>query len=387
MKVEPMVRAFRRWVGPLAALGPLGSWSVAAAVVLGCGDDSDPTACGLLRASSPDKLGCSSAILDLTPHPCALEVKKACGNDADCAKSAMSDCATEYYLRSYEADTLPPCDPDRPLLMIDQNLNLALFRGIRISDVSTAVHTNALQHYFDPQALWMGTDGLAETNPIRYAIAGTVAQFDQALIDAGIPPSADTDSLTDEEEAAALEAISAVMFGPTRDFLATHAKPMEAKVNVVVIDQILSPTLADLLAIEGTVVGLGLSAALLERVDETTEDPDAMSLNTMLDVDGDFTPTLFVGHTDIARLTQDFDLVIAHEMGHALGLPHVEEPGNLMEQGGEDNCRRWLSQEQVDLMGPFAQAMLAPEDALSRILAGRKNVLRRVLEARQAERD
>jgi hypothetical protein len=233
----------------------------------------------------------------------------------------------------------------------------------------------------------MNTDDIAETDPIRFAMAGTVAEFDQALIDAGVSPSADVDSLTADEQTVALEVISAVMFGPTREFLAAHAKPMEPKVNVVVIDQILSPSLVDLLALEGTVVGLGLSPALLERVDETAEYPVAMSLNTMLDVDDDFTPTLFVGHSDIARLTQDFDLVIAHEMGHALGLPHVEDEGNLMEQGGVDNCRRWLSQEQIDLMGPFAQAVLAPDDALLRILAGRKNVLRRVLEAREAQRD
>jgi hypothetical protein len=365
----------------------MGTWSVAAGLVLGCSDDSSLENCGLLRASSSDDLGCSSAILDLSPHPCTLAVNKSCGNDSDCADPAMKDCATDYYLRSYSAGSMPTCDPDRPLVTIDAELDLSLFRGIRISDASTAVHTNALQHYFDPQKLWMHTDDVAETNPMRFAMAGTVGEFDRALIDAGVSPSADMDSLTVDEQTVALEAISTVMFAPTREVLTAHAKPMEPKVNVVVIDRILPPSLVDLLALGGTVVGLGLSPALLERVDETSEHPVAMSLNTMLDLDDDFTPTLFVGHADIARLTQDFDLVIAHEMGHALGLPHVEDEGNLMEQGGEDNCRRWLSQEQIDLMGPFAQAVLAADGALLRILAGRENVLRRVLDARKAQRD
>jgi len=154
----------------------------------------------------------------------------------------------------------------------------------------------------------------------------------------------------------------------------------------VVIDQILSPSLVSLLELEGTVVGLGLSAALLETVDETVDETgegtETTSLNSMLDVEGDFTPTLFVGHTDIARLTTNFEMVIAHEMGHALGLPHVEDAGNLMQQGGDTSCRRWLSQEQIDMMGPFAQTGVASPDALSRILAARRNLLRRVLEQR-----
>lgn len=355
---------------------------VASVLVIACGEDSATDTCGLLRSSSSDGLGCETAILDLSPHPCTLEVEAVCGDDSDCAGPELATCATEYYLRSYEDDSLPACDPDRPLLTIDQRLRLSLFRGIRISDGDAAVHTNGLQHYFAPHELWMNTDGIAATDPIRYAMAGTAGQFDAALNDAGIAATADPDALTAEEEQAVFEAISSVMFAPTREFLAAYAQPMQSKVNVVVIDQILSPSLVEILELEGTVVGLGLSAALLERVNETAEDSDVGSLNTMLDIEGDFTPTLFVSHTDIARLTADFDMVIAHEMGHALGLPHVEDVGNLMEQGGDDSCRRWLSQEQIDLMGPFAQATNAPDDALSRILGARRNLVRRVLEQR-----
>jgi hypothetical protein len=76
-------------------------------------------------------------------------------------------------------------------------------------------------------------------------------------------------------------------------------------------------------------------------------------------------------------------MVFAHEMGHALGLEHVENSGNLMEQGGSTTCRHWLSQAKIDSMGPFADVLFTDEDALVRILESRRTLMAKVLESRR----
>ena len=131
----------------------------------------------------------------------------------------------------------------------------------------------------------------------------------------------------------------------------------------------------------------------------------------MLHLEGNFTPTLFIGYDDLSKLSGGYDSIVAHELGHALGLPHVDEPGNLMVQGGLRECRRWLSQSQINSMGPFAddtlvadtsaseplgtvpegvvpdvdatlpfaQVALTPADAHAQIVTGRSNVIKRLM--------
>jgi len=343
-----------------------------------CASSSDGSdLCGLGSGSLE---ACMTQLGGLLPHPCEAQAAATCEGSADtsCEPNALAECATNYYLRGYQPESLPPCDPSKPNVVIGQTLELSLFRGFGISDEAVVEHSQGLQRYYELYQLTMETRDVAAPDPIENALSGTLAEFNQALSDAGIPPTAT--SLTPEQEALAESVIGKVMFAPTREFLQRHAVPAEAKVNVAAIDQILSPDVVDLMELDGTVVGLGLSPAVIARTSE--QDDSTQSLNTMLELDEDFTPTLFVGHNDIARLTGNFDVVVAHEMGHALGLVHVDDPGNLMEPYVTDNCRTWLSQEQVDMMGPFSDVTPTPDDALSRILQGRKNLLRRILESR-----
>lgn len=293
---------------------------------------------------------------------CVAVCTSSCGSTGDgdeepcrtAAPAELSACATTHYFEDGETAVLPECDAQRPVLPIGQRLELKLFRGTNMGHSEVARNTRALQRYFAPHALEFWTAALPEPYHISYAMRGTAPEFERALRDVGIDPSA-TD-LSVEQQAIAADAVSGVMFREARAFLSLHAEPAAIRVNVVVIQQIIAPELVKYLQLEGTVVGLGLSSALIER---QQTDPGAPTLNTLFEIDGDFTPTLFVGHTDLRRLTRQSDTIVAHELGHALGLTHAVEPENLMAPAARVDCRGWLSSEQIAMMGPFEAAPAA----------------------------
>ncbi len=333
------------------------------ALLVGCGGDDDDGFEDVVDADI-------GTFGEPTEHTCETAAAADCGDTTGCYGEQLAACATDYYLRDYAPESLPDCNPERPLTPIDRDLPVALFRGEGIRDEEVVPHAQGLQRYYEPHGLWMAADDVAKVVPMRYALSGSMDEFVRALEDAGVDP-------TVEEDAAAL-VIGRVMFAPTREFLRDHAMPAWQGVNIAVIGEIMSPELATEMALDGVVVGLGLSAALLAKT-EPQED-EGLSLNTMLDLETDFTPSLFVGNDDIEQLGGSFDLVIAHELGHALGLPHVEDVGNLMEQGGSHTCRRWLSDEQVEAMGPFADSLTNPDVALRQLLALPRRVVQKLVD-------
>lgn len=371
-----MFRHLLRTTGTIAAAG----------LFFGCGGASDDNGlCTTLGPDNPNWRGCSNALFDLDVHPCERQVAETCATAASidvCTSEQMPLCATKYYLRNYAPEQLRRCNPDKPVLPIDAELELSLFRYSNIGDASVVLHTQGLQRFYEPYELRMTTDAVAVPDRIRYALSGSELEITRALSDAGISPTAT--SLTPQQEELATRVIGNVMFAPTKAFLQAHAVPVAPQVNVVVIDQIASPGFIELADLQGVIVGLGLSSTLISRLQET--DPDAASLNTMLQMDGDFTPTLFVGHNDLALLADDFDFVIAHELGHALGLAHVEQAGNLMEQGDPGACQQWLSQDQIESMGPFAST-LDRFGGMSRSLLSRpRKILDKLMARRRSKR-
>jgi hypothetical protein len=273
-------------------------------------------------------------------HPCGRLQPPACDGSPD-----LSGCATAYYYAGYEPNGLGSCNPGEPIIDIGATVQTPLFRGEATADPDVAHQTRALQRYFEPHALWFQTDALSSPYPIRYVMRGSAEEINQALTDAGLPQA----GLTPEQEALATRIAGEIIFAELRRFLADHARTGMG-VNVVVIPEIVAPGLQRLLELDGAVVGFGISPALFGRL--APNDPGRQLLE-LLGIDTEFTPTLLVGHAILSRLLCEPDVVIAHEMGHALGLPHAEIPGNLMEPVASAACRGGLLAEQVALMGPF----------------------------------
>ena len=69
----------------------------------------------------------------------------------------------------------------------------------------------------------------------------------------------------------------------------------------------------------------------------------------------EFTPTLFLDVEALARFEHP-ENVVAHELGHAFGLLHTDEPGNLMNAEVAGSCRAWLSSEQATSIAETVEA-------------------------------
>jgi hypothetical protein len=268
---------------------------------------------------------------------------------ATCEADGLRTCATSYYFGSFSARAVADCTLGTTVPIIDKIVDTTLFRGSGVGDGTLAVHTRALQRYFEPNKLRFQTAGVARSVDIDHVMTGSIEAFNTALTAAGLPPLT---QVTPDQQQRAEEVVAETMLRPLREFLAAHGTVVQdGHVNMVVVRQIVSPELAGLLQLPGEIAGLGLSPLVLQRV--STSDPQG-DLYRLLDLPAAFTPTLFIGHEPIDRLVGDAYNIVAHEMGHTLGLPHDETPGNLMVQAGRQDCRAYLTQAQADMMGPFA---------------------------------
>lgn len=152
---------------------------------------------------------------------------------------------------------------------------------------------------------------------------------------AGDAPSIDaaTEGLPEAEAAALMQR---EILSPARSLLLSEAIPARHALILVFPERLAAPSSpAERLA--GEIAGLTLSPALLRA------QPDGAEILRALDLGVPFTPTIFLGP---GALAQDRRWVAAHEIGHALGLPHDSEPRNLMEQPPA-RCRPSLRPDQL----------------------------------------
>jgi hypothetical protein len=150
---------------------------------------------------------------------------------------------------------------------------------------------------------------------------------------------------------------------------------------VVVLEEILPRSLVARMPDLSHTTGLGFSTALIAQ---STGTPNATNITDIIGVTGDFTPTAFVSQAALERSGRSPDDLVAHEVGHAFGLPHTSELGNLMRATSDyGDCRPILTVQQASsLVGPGDRhrSITAPHSAALLRDAAVGQVLRNVMQ-------
>jgi hypothetical protein len=159
---------------------------------------------------------------------------------------------------------------------------------------------------------------------------------------------------TPEQLEAVLREAFTFTLGPLIDFAAAYGDQGEDVTNVVLLPRL---AYGEEVSSDGQIIlGLGISPVLMRVLGETPDSPDA-EFWQYLPLDAHFTPMMFVNAGALRRLTTRVDpvlvdLLMAHELGHTLGLPHRDVPGNLMKPGFEGEadvrCDIGLDADQID---------------------------------------
>jgi hypothetical protein len=273
---------------------------------------------------------------------------------------------SERYFDALLGSSPATCAAVAPGQDLGETRDVRLFWGDGRGDDSVIIVGSRVQRFFRPYGLAFGTGERATAAPIKYALSGTAAQIDAALAAAQLP----TDRpLTADETRRANRALGDVIFRDLRAFVESNSAA--GRINLVVLEHVLDPELDAYLfgGPDVTMVGFGISRALFAQV--SASDPE-YDLWGMTGLPQDFTPTVFIGDSDLGALPGSADNLIAHEMGHALGLPHSNLPGNLMTPGQNRPCDEPLTMAQLQEIAGGARAIeqrvLPARDWVPRVL-------------------
>jgi hypothetical protein len=254
---------------------------------------------------------------------------------------------------------------------VDRRHELAFFQGASTVDATLVSYGAAVQGFYQPYGLTFFMTEPPRRTELKFAINGTDDELAKVEKEVGLEPGMEP---TPKQEAELERRVQDILFGPLREFVLAHSEPPHDRVNVVVLGQIASPAVARVLDL--VIGGVGLSPRLLRDV--AAADP-SKNLFDVLALPPEFTPTLFLGHADIAKYKASREAIAAHEMGHALGLQHNNATNNVMMQGAPepDRCIR-LDDAQINQLRQGLTLDGAVE-SYDQLLEMRRRVVQRLL--------
>ncbi|MEZ4236191.1 MAG: hypothetical protein R3F59_08510 [Myxococcota bacterium] len=203
-----------------------------------------------------------------------------------------------------------PCDADTAGTVAG-SLDVEILRGPGVSDEALAQITRGAQAYWAPHGLWLRAAGEPVAVVSEHLLSGKMHEL--AELRAQRP---------DEDERHLMREL---VFRDLRTFVAEHALPVrEHTVVLAILPWIGEPG--------------SIAQQVFEHLRGLTLSPWGGALDEdlrrALDLPDRFTPIVLVSAAEAASLpTGTVDVTAAHELGHALGLPHAEPVGRLMRDG------------------------------------------------------
>jgi hypothetical protein len=313
---------------------------------------------------------CSSASSPPPPPPCE-------------GAADQQACLTAHYFQGFAPQTIQPCPGFVATVMkVSARRPIDFFLGYGVADDSARAEGQFLQRFYQTYDLTFLTTHPAAPAGLEFALEATTAQLAALPSQVGIAPGA---MPTPDQKTALDKATGDLLFAGLRAFIRGQSNPPRTSINVVVLTHIASPDVAASFQ-GGVIAGLGLSPTLFKNVAATDA---SKNLFELIGLDENFTPTLFVGHADVVALAKSPDVIVSHELGHAMGLQHTQDPGNLMTQFAASNaCIPGLDDAEIAVLESTG-GLLATRDAgcaWQRLFEIRDSVVRAVLSANTPQR-
>ena len=311
---------------------------------------------------------CSSASSDPIPPPCE-----------GAAPADQEACLTEHYFKGYGPVGIAACEGFVPTQMkLAARREIDFFTGGTVVDAYVRAEGQFLQRYYATYELTFFARAPAAPAGLSFALNGTNEQLAELARRAGLTPGAEP---TAAQSKLLEQSTAELIFADLRNFVRAQSNPPRKAINVVVLAHIASPDIAAQFQ-GGVIAGLGLSPTLFKNV--AADDP-SRNLFELIGLGEDFTPTLFVGHTDVVALAKSPDVIVSHELGHSMGLQHTTAKGDLMTQFAASNaCIPGLSDDEIEVIKTTSASLgvSSASCAWQRLFDLRDSVVRAVLAQR-----